>query len=469
MMHFDKETLKKLWSGPLAFLLASLILSPLTGWAGALAVGTAFWMALWWIFRPVHIAVTSMLPIAVNAVCSLIPNSHVISQYFTDIVVLLLGADLICMAWSTTGLDRRISLRAICFIGTSMRQQIFVWLAASVLMSAFLPNTVVAAILCPIAAGMLKVTGQKDIGTSAAAVPILLAIGWGSGIGGFGTPIGSPANLVAISYIEDLTGHEFMYIEWMRWFVPILLAVFLVNLAFLWHLPTTVRQLPGAREAFRRQYQELGPMRPGEKWGFWLFVLAVVLAFIRPLYADLLPGLKPAYVFLIVGMTMFLLRDENGRVLLTWKYAESHAIWGIMIMASSGLALGRLIIETGAVSELASYFGHLTLTGGFLTMLFFCAFACLMSEMSSNTGAVSICLPLTVSVCQTLGLPPVPYVIGTIAASSCAYILPVTTRAIPVGYGLDAKIQMHQGLRLSILTMLVNTCVCWAAMTFLAG
>lgn len=306
MMHFDKETLKKLWSGPLAFLLANLILSPLTGWAGALAVGTAFWMALWWIFRPVHIAVTSMLPIAVNGVCSLIPNSHVISQYFTDIVVLLLGADLICMAWSTTGLDRRISLRAICFIGTSMRQQIFVWLAASVLMSAFLPNTVVAAILCPIAAGMLKVTGQKDISTSAAAVPILLAIGWGSGIGGFGTPIGSPANLVAISYIEDLTGHEFMYIEWMRWFVPILLAV-------------------------------------------------------------------------------------------------------------------------------------------------------------------SICLPLTVSVCQTLGLPPVPYVIGTIAASSCAYILPVTTRAVPVGYGLDAKVQMHQGLRLSILTMLVNNCVCWAAMTFLAG
>lgn len=107
----------KILLGPLGFLAAALLLAPVLGAKGGFAVGTAVWMAIWWIFRPVHIAVTSLLPIAVNAAFSLVPNEHVIARYFTDIVVLLLGADLLCLGWSATGLDRRISLRALCSSG----------------------------------------------------------------------------------------------------------------------------------------------------------------------------------------------------------------------------------------------------------------------------------------------------------------------------------------------------------------
>lgn len=468
MIH-HRVDLWKLLSGPVGFALTTVLLTPFLEFRGAAAVGCAVWMAIWWIFRPVHIAVTSLLPIVVNSAFTLIPNPHVISQYFTDIVVLLLGGDLICMAWHTTGLDRRISLRAICFIGTSLTQQIIVWFGASVFLSAFLPNTVVATIFCPIAVGMLNFIGEKNISTSKVAIPILLAIGWGSGIGGVGSPIGSPANLVAISYFEQVSGHEFMYVDWMRIFVPLLLLVFAFNLLFLLRMPTSVKTLPGAREEFRRQYRELGPMRPGERTAFWLFMLAILLAFIRPLYADLLPGLKPSYVFLIIGLLMFMLHDEKGRVFLEWNYAESHAMWGIMIMASSGLALGRMIIETGAVHRLADYFAALSLDGGFMTMLLFCAFAVFMSEMSSNTGAASICLPMVVSICQAVSLNPTPYIIATVAACSCAYILPVTTRAIPVGHGLSAEVQMKEGLKLSIMTMLYNTVLCYAISKLLPG
>ena len=457
----------KLLSGPAGFAAAGLLLNNLLGFSGALAVGTAVWMALWWIFRPVHIAVTSLLPIAVNAAFTLIPNAHVIEQYFTDIVVLLLGGDLICMAWTTTGLDRRISLRTLCLIGTSLRQQIFVWLSASVVLSAFLPNTVVATIFCPIAVGMLQFVGEKNISSSRLAVPILLAISWGSGIGGFGSPIGSPANLVAISYMEELTGHEFMYVQWIGRFVPILFIIFLCNLLFLWHLKTPAKNFHGTREEFQKMYAELGPMRKGERICFWLFILAILLAFARPLYAAFLPGLKPAYVFLIIGMLMFILRDEKGEVLLTWNFAESHAMWGIMIMASSGLGLGRMIIETGAVGHMAEFLGALHLTGGFVTMFLFCAFACFMSEMSSNTGAASICIPMVISLCGALELNPVPYTLGTVAACSCAYVLPVTTRAIPVGFGLDASVQMREGLKLTLICVVVNATLCWLSMEYL--
>ncbi len=138
----------------------------------------------------------------------------VISQYFSEIVILLIGSDLICMTWSKTGLDKRLSLKALCFIGPSLNQQILVWFLVSTILSIFLPNVVVCTILMPVALSMLHFIGEKDIFSSKLAVPIMLSIVWGAGIGGFGSPIGGAGNLVAISYLEQLTGKEFMYIDW---------------------------------------------------------------------------------------------------------------------------------------------------------------------------------------------------------------------------------------------------------------
>ena len=455
-----------LLSGPIAFGAAAFLLTGTFQQSSALALSCALWMALWWIFRPVSIYVTAFIPIIVNSLFNLIPMNHVISQYFSEIAVLLLGSDLICLTWTTTGLDKRISVRALCSIGTSMKSQIFVWFLASTALSVFLPNVVVAAIFCPIAVAMLHFTGEKDISTSQTAIPILLAIGWGSGIGGLGSPIGSPANLVAIQYMEQLTGHEFMYIQWIGRFVPILFVLFLVNLFFLWHLDMPVKSFRGTREEFRKMYDELGPMRTGEMWCFWIFVLAIVLAFIRPLYAATLPGLKPSYVFLILGMLLFVLRDEENREILTWNFAEKNAMWGIMIMASSGLALGTMIIETGAVAKMAQLLGSLQLSGGFATLFIFCAFACFMSEISSNTASASISIPVVIGITSSLSLNPIPYILGTIAAANCAYILPISTRAIPIGYGLSASAQIRYGTVLSLLTVILITLLCTAFMAF---
>ena len=267
----------KLMAGPVFFFVTILLLYRSFGFKGAVAAATAVWMAAWWILRPVNIAVTSLLPIVINALFGLIPNSQVISQYFSEICILLLGSDLICMTWSSTGLDKRLSVKALCCIGTSVKQQILVWLGASALLSVFLPNVVVAEIFCPIAVAMLKFTGESDIAKSKLAAPVLLAIGWGSGIGGFGSPIGSSANLVAISYLEKMTGHEFMYVDWITRFVPLLLLIFLLNLLFLWHLPVPVKELQGTKEYFREKYASFGSMGRGEKIGLTVFCLPASL------------------------------------------------------------------------------------------------------------------------------------------------------------------------------------------------
>lgn len=448
--------LRRLWeiaAGPFVFLLALWLLKPFFPKAESAAIGLTLWMAFWWVLRPVHIAVTAFLPIVVNAFFGLIPMSHVVSEYFSDIVVLLLGSDLICLTWTTTGLDRRISIKALGRIGSSMKQQIFVWLTASAILSIFLPNVVVAAIFCPIAAAMLKASGEMDPTKSLTAAPILLSIGWGSGIGGFGSPIGSSANLVAISYIESLTGKEFMYGEWVIRFLPLLACIILVNLLFLFHLRFPSSLDSGTKEYFVTLYKQFGPMKRGEIISLLLFSAATLLAFLRPLFADLLPDLKPAYIFLTCGLLLFFLPDEKNQPMLTWQYAEAHAMWGMMFLFASGMALGKILIETGAVSRLSAFLAETPLSGGFTAMLLVCAFSSLFSEISSNTAAASVSIPIVISLTQALGLPPAPYIIAAIVAANSAYILPISTRAIPVSYGLSPAFQIQQGAKLTAISI----------------
>ena len=188
-------------AGPSIFLLTLLFLQGFFTFQGAAALGTMLWMVTWWILRPVNISVTSLLPIAVNGIFNLLPMEGIISQYFSEIIVLLFGADLVCLTWSTTGLDKRMAIKILCCIGPSLKQQIRVWLILSTVMSIFLPNVVVCTIMVPVAVSMLQFLGEGNIRSSRVALPILLAIVWGAGIGGFGSPLGGAANLVAINYV----------------------------------------------------------------------------------------------------------------------------------------------------------------------------------------------------------------------------------------------------------------------------
>ena len=456
----------KLLSGPVVFLLLLFLLNGPFSFKAAAALGIAAWMALWWIFRPCSIYVTAFVPVAVNSLFDLLPANRILSQYFSEIAVLLLGSDLICQTWTTTKLDQRISVKTLCSIGTSLRNQIFVWFFASAALSVFLPNVVVASIFCPIAVAMLKFVGEEDFGRKSPATPILIAIGWGSGISGLGSPIGSSANLVAISYFEKLSGKEFMYYDWVIRFLPVLAIIFIVNLLFILFLPTTVKQLPGSKEYFLSLYESFGKMRKGEKIGLFLFVLSIVLSFLRPFFADLLPALRPAYIFFLCGFLMFFLKDEKGEAMLTWKYAESHVMWGMIFLFASGLALGRLVIETGAVSQMASLMAAKAPGEGLFLMASVALFSVFMTELSSNTAAVSISIPVTTGIAEALSVNPVPYILCAVVASCCAYVLPVTTRAIPVSRGLSAAVQMKEGLKLTTITWLTITVTCYAFMKF---
>ena len=251
-----------------------------------------------------------------------------------------------------------------------------------------------------------------------------------------------------------------MYYDWVIRFLPLLAIIFLVNLLFLWAIPVPVKEMKGTRSYFQDMYKAFGPLKKGEWIGLILFLSATILAFARPAFAALLPGWKPAYIFLTLGLFIFFLKDETGCPMLTWKYAESHIMWGMICLFASGLALGRLVIETGAIEQLASLITAMHLSSPLSIMAISCGFATFLSELSSNTAAASISIPVVTGLTKALGVNPIPYILGTIVAANCAYVLPLSTRAIPIGHGLDAAQQIKYGILLTLITLATTITTC---------
>ncbi len=452
--------------GPFSMALCMLLLPDLLGAQGALVAGIIAWMALWWILRPVEVYVTALLPIVLNAFFDVLPMHLVIGQYFSEVIVLLLGADLLCLTWTATKLDQRLSLKVLGLVGPSMKQQIIVWFFAAAILSLFFPKTVVCILMTNIAVSMFAFVGNADIKNNTSAVPILLAIAWGCGIGGAGSPLGGPMNLIAIDYMETHTGAEFMYIDWLTRMLPFTLIILGIALCYLLCIRLPAQHMTGTKEYFRHAYKSLEKISKGEKIALTLFLAATLLSFLRPLFADILPQMKPAYCFFALGTLAFFLRNDEAQPLLTWKYVEKKIMWGILFLFGGSLALGKMLIETGTADTIArllaqSNFSHDIILIGVITLLT-CAFA----EISSSTAASAISVPVVMSLTLALQVNPAPYWYITIMAFNCAYILPLTVRAVPVGHGMDAGYLIKYGTPLALLSWLAITVVGYMFMRF---
>lgn len=463
----DKKRLVYLLLGPAIFGLVNLLLAPTFTIQGAEAIGVLLWMIFWWVTRPVHMTVTALLPVLVNALFNIIPMGSVTSQYFSDSIILIFGSCLLTIPWKSTSLDRRVALKILSIVGPTMKSQITVWLFASMLVSSVLPNVAVCALFTPIAVAMLHAVGYDDISKCKPAVPILLSIVWGVGLGGVGTPLGGAMNVAAISFIEQYTGHEFMYIDWIIRILPYFIICAVVSLAYLLITSKNVEPINGTKEYFEKSYSELGPMKRDEKICASLFILGLMGAFTRPLFAKALPALAPAYILLILGCLAFVITAANKKeAILTWEAAQDGVMWGMMLLFGGGLALGKLVNDSGASKAIAGVVSGMSLDGGFLTVVIVVLFACLISEATNSTVSAAVTVPIVLSFTAKLGLNAIPYWFITIMAYNSEFLLPISVRAIPVAYGLDANKMMKRGIPLVLLRAVVVIALGYGLMRF---
>lgn len=458
----SKKRIINLLIGPVLLLLFIFLLpdSVFTTTASKAAIGSVAWMAYWWVTGPVDYAVTAFLPIALNALLQIADMKEVISNYASETILLLLGASILTVSWEKTGLDKRIAAVFLRLVGSNLRMQLVFWFILSALLSSVLPNSVVCATVTPIAVSMLKYIGETNIKESKIGSKLLLTIAYAAGLGGLASPLGGAMNLVTVDYLQQLTGEEYMYVSWVIRFLPIMIILAVCNILFMLRDVKKNESLGGSKEYFIEQYKSLPKMSFEEKMSLILFAVATILAFTRQFYQELLPGLKPAYVFIICAILSFLITNKDGQRLMVWKSVQTKIVWELIYIFAGGLAAGTLINGSGAADAIGNLVSGMNLSGGVVTICVIITLTLLLSDVTSNTATAAVAIPVVISIIQGIGKNPIPFIYIASVGVNLSYMLPTSIRAIPVGYGLEPKYMFKEGWKITILVIILMTITC---------
>lgn len=462
----DKKFLKNIIIGPALFLLVLFLIPDVVfDFPSRVGIGTVAWMSYWWITQVVGSAIPAFLPIAVNAIFNVANMGSLVGYYMNATVLMVLSAFILSITWNATGLDRRIALKFLNLFGTSVPGQFAAWFIISAVMSSFLPNIPTAALLLPVAAAMLKVCGYTDISKTIVGMMILSTIAWGAYLGAIGTPLGAPMNLITVNYFEQLTGHEHLYLNWLVHCYPMLFIIMGLLLVVMILIRPRKESLAGSREFYKAQYAQLGKMSRDEWLALFLFMVPSVLGFMRPLYADILPGAENAYVFLLFAILSFCIVKKDGSPMNTWANIQANVPWDVVFMIGGGLALGDFINNVGVTARISEVLVNMGLNGGFLTVFVFTTVCIIITEFCGNIASAVIMVPLVIGVCTAAGLNPIPYIYITIAAYNSSFMTPTSLRVMPMSYGVTPAFMMKYGGVLTASAIIIVPVVGYAMMT----
>ena len=195
----------------------------------------------------------------------------------------------------------------------------------------------------------------------------------------------------------------------------------------------------------------------------------LVLAFTRQLYQQQFPVLKPGFVFLIGGLIMFFLRDEEKKPIITWEHVEQNLMWGMFFLFAGGTALGALVNGSGASEVFAGLIARFPVHNTFLLVLIIVILNVILSDVINNTACAAVTIPIVIGIAQGLSLPVIPYLWVATVSYNLSYTLPTSIRSIPIGYGLSPRYMFVRGIVLTVVMVLAVSVIGWALITFWPG
>ena len=446
-----------LFVGPAAALALTLGMMAM-GWAqqGAMAAGLTLLCALWWIFEPIPIPATSMIPLGVFPLLGILDGKQVAQAYGDPLILLLMGGAMLSKAMEKSGAHRRLALLMVNFFGAQdQRRLVFGFMVASAVLSMWVSNTATTLMLLPVAYAVLE---SNNSTSKKLAVPLFLGIAYASSIGGLGTPIGSPPNVVFLKIYAEATGVNIGFGQWMLWALPVVLLM--IPLAGLWMTRNLDRGEP-------LLLPEVGDWRTEEVRVLVLFALTA-LAWItlrEPAggWSGWLnvPSANYAAVALTSVVLMFVLPNGSGGKLLDWESASSIH-WGVLLLFAGGIAIAKAFAVTGiseAIGQSLSGVTRLSIIGIIVIVALSVTF---LTEITSNTATTTLLMPILAAASLGAGFEPAILMLPAALSASCAFMLPVATapNAIVFGTGKMTVEQMvREGFTLNLIGVTVITAV----------
>ncbi|MBM3880066.1 MAG: SLC13/DASS family transporter [Verrucomicrobia bacterium] len=443
-----------------------------------------------WVTEALPLPVTALLGPALCVVAGLGSAKEVFGPFADPIIFLFLGSFLLAAAMFRHGLNRRIAfcVLGMRWVGTSPARVLVAFAVITAGLSMWISNTTTAAMMCPIGLAILSEIAHRQSAHTGQAIHftqvrfgtgLMLVAAFGASLGGLGTPVGSPPNLIGLGMLERYLEVRVSFFEWMLFGLPIV-VVLVAFLVFYLHAvcPAAPGLLAGSGAWIRQERERLGRLSRGERnviaafavtVSLWLLPGVVVLATgpDAPLARWLDQRLPESVAALLGGTLLFLLpvSERRGEYTLSWRQAV-EIDWGTILLFGGGLSLGALIFSTG----LGEWIGGGLARGvhaqsPFALTLLFTAVAILFTETTSNTASATMVVPVAIAVAQAVGVDSLQPALGACLGASMAFMLPVSTPPNAIVYGTGC-VTLPQMLRHGIVVDLVGYVVIVVTVTW---
>lgn len=410
---------------------------------------------IWWITEALPIPATSLVPFVLLPLFGVTDHKVVASSLGSHVILLLMGAFMLSKALEKSGAHERLALYMLKLVGVnSGRRLVLGFMLAAGILSMWISNTATTLMMLPIALAILSRVDNHPL-----TIALVLGIAYAASLGGVGSPLGTPPNVIFMGIYEEVTGREFSFLSWMKIGLPVVLVTLPVMALWLTrnvHLEKAIER------------PKVGEWRPEEVRTLAVFAIAILFWVTRnePFGGwSSWFGVEEAgdgTVAIGAVVLMFLVPNGKGGRLLDWSTAESIP-WGMLLLFAGGIAIAKGFVASGLSDMMGEALVFLTDMPLWLMLVLLCLSVTFLTEITSNTATATLLMPILAVVATSAGLDPMVLMIPAAMCASCAFMLPVATAPNAIAYG-TGKVQIQEmareGVVLSVLASLIIAGMC---------
>lgn len=437
-------------------------------------------MALLWLTEAVPMGLTALVPLVAFPLAGIASVEKIAAPYANQAVFLFMGGFLVSATFERWGLHRRMAFFALSRVGTEPRRIVFAVILVTAFLSMWISNTATTLMMTPIAVAIVGGLGKQE----RTAEATLLGVAYAASLGGIGTPIGTPTNLIFLGAARELfpNAPAITFAQWMLFG-----AAYLVLLVpICWAVVVVTARVPKGAAV---PLDQLGLARPGrwsraEKTALALCAATALLWIFRadinlgPMtlhgWARLFPNAKfigDATIAMAMAMLAFLLPAGEEKRLLEWEEFK-RIPWDVLILFGGGFALADAL-EASGFSKWAG--ARLSFVGDWpplLMILVVCVMVTLLSEVASNVATATAMMPVAAALATSIGVHPYFLMLPAVLAASSGFMLPVATAPNTIVYAtgfVRVRAMARSGLLLDIAAAIVITLLMFLVVPWATG
>ena len=375
---------------------------------------------------------------------TLVSYKDFMAQFASPTIMLFMGGFVLAIAATKVGLDVVLAKVLLAPFGKNPKTVLLGILLVVAVFSMFMSNTATAAMMLAFLAPVLKnlpADGKGRIGL-ALAIPI------GANIGGIGTPIGTPPNVIALGYLKENLGIEIGFGDWCIRMVPFVIVMLIIAWFFLLlFFPFKAKEIKLEINADRKK-----------DFHFWVVAATFVITIVLWLIPEKVTGLNSNEVALIP----FAIFVATG-VFSNNDFKEIN--WDVLWMVAGGLALGTALMKTGLAKVLVDTIPFATMPA-LVVIIVSGIVGYAIANFLSHTSAANLLLPILATVATAVDLGAfggsAALLIGLAISTSVAMILPISTppNAIASSTGLvETKDMAKMGVIMGLVGLVIGYAV----------